>query len=306
MPRLYILLAISASLFLGCGSYEEYYSFYGEKCGKDYYDINVQFCQDGKIYDKCGVYEYDPLSQKCENNNLLSKCGEDYYDIDTQFCQDSEIYDRCGGYRYDPLSFKCENNNLLSKCGSEWYNSFSQICANNAVENKGEFTDSRDGRVYKYVIIGTQTWMAENLRYETSNTKCYDNNPSNCEIYGHLYDWNTAKEACPSGWHLPSDAEWFMLRDFAGNDNAKLMANNVFWIWGKGTDEFGFTALPGGYYRDECYLNIDNHAIFWSTTTGYVTGSVHVHHFTLQSGIKTIDGLYIDNSWVNVRCLKDI
>jgi len=349
MPKFYILLVMLASLFLGCGSYDEMRSFYAEKCGNDYYDYNVQFCEDSKIYDKCGGYSYSPLNEKCENNTLLLKCGNDYYDYNVQFCrndkiydkcggssynplnqkcennillskcwndyydpmvqfcQNDKIYDKCGGYSYDPLTQECENNSLLSKCGDELYDPFSQFCADNAVENKEEFTDSRDGKVYKYITIGTQTWMAENLQYETSKTKCYDNNPSNCKIYGILYDWNTAKEVCPSGWHLPNDTEWFMLRNFADNNNAKLMANNVLWISGRGTDDFGFSALPGGYYRHEGYfLSIDNQAIFWSATAGSYSGSAHVHHFTLQPGIRDIDGLYTNNSWVNVRCIKDI
>jgi len=307
MLKFYILLALSASLFLGCGSYDEVSSFYAERCGNDYYNPEEQFCRNSQIYYKCGGISYDPSYHKCENNNLFAKCGNNYYNEFTQFCQNSKIYNKCGGFCYDPLNQKCENNSLFSKCGNEWYNPFSQACINNVVGSKQEFIDSRDGKTYKYVTIGTQTWMAENLQYETSNTKCYNDNPDNCKIYGILYDWNTANVACPLGWHLPSDEEWLRLRNFTGNNNAKLMANNVFWISGKGTDEFGFTALPGGYYRFEgWFLNIENQAIFWSATEGYMYGSAHVQHFTLQYGIKDIDGLYTDNSWVNVRCVKDI
>ncbi|GBU23414.1 hypothetical protein R83H12_00025 [Fibrobacteria bacterium R8-3-H12] len=87
----------------------------------------------------------------------------------------------------------------------------------------------------------------------------------------------------------------------------KLMAN-VFWESGnQGTDDFGFTALPGGYYIHYGYfLGINGYAIFWSATAGSSTGSAHAHTFTFVSGIKEIVGLYTDNSWVNVRCIKDI
>jgi uncharacterized protein (TIGR02145 family) len=306
MLRFYILLALPAPFLLGCGSYAEVSSFLAEECGKSYYDPKVQFCQDFEIYDKCGGSSYDPLNQKCENNRIFPKCGSSYYNQATQFCQNAKIYDKCGGYSYDPLNQKCENNRLFSKCGNEWYDSFSKFCTKegNLIESKGEFIDSRDDRVYKYVAINTQIWMAENLRYETLNTKCYDDNPDNCKTYGILYDWNTAKTICPSGWHLPSDTEWFTLRNFA--TDVKLMANSVLWESGKGTDEFGFAALPGGYFRHEGYfLNIEKQAIFWSATAGTYAGSAHVHHITLQSGIRDIDGLYTDNSWVYVRCLKD-
>ncbi len=265
MPKLYILLALLASLFLGCGSYEEVTSFYAEKCGKNYYNPETQSCQNYKIYEKCGGNIYDPLTQKCENNTLFSKCG------------------------------------------NKWYNPFSEFCnsGGNITGNKGEFIDNRDGKSYKYVIIGTQTWMAENLRHETSNTKCYDNDPENCEIFGLLYDWNTAMEVCPSGWHLPNDAEWIILRDYVHSDAAKLRANNSIWSLGEGTDDFGFTALPGGFYRYNSGFEEKNiTAGFWSATEGYIAGSAHFRYIK-TSGFG-LDGLYINNSWVNVRCIKSI
>jgi len=274
------------------------------KCGNDYYDAAKQFCLDAKIYDKCGGYTYDPLNQKCENNIIFSKCGNDSYDAAKQFCLNAKIYDKCGGYIYDPLNQKCENNVVFSKCGDKWYNSYSEFCNgnNNVIETKGEFTDSRDGKVYKYVAIGTQLWMAENLRYETSNTKCYDNNPENCKIFGMLYDWNTAKTVCPSGWHLPNDTEWFTLRNFAGSDaDSKLMASGIFES-GTGTDDFGFTALLGGYYKGY-FLTLEVQAVFWSATAGSMAGSAHSHHICPWSWVKEIEGLYINEGWVNVRCV---
>jgi len=264
MPKLYILLAPLASMLLGCGSYDEYSSFQAEKCGKNYYDPEVQFCQNAKIYDKCGGHNYDVLYQKCENNKLFLKCGD------------------------------------------EWYNPSYEYCASNNVEKKKEFTDSRDDKVYKYVSIGSQIWMAENMQYKTSNTKCYDNNPSNCKIFGTLYDWNTAKNVCPPDWHLPNDDEWIKLRDYVGNNANKLKANDLLWEHGRGTDNFGFTALPGGFYRgDRGGFNQKNIvAGFWSATAGSETGSAHFRY--LNNNSFGLDGFYINNSWANVRCIKDI
>jgi uncharacterized protein (TIGR02145 family) len=85
----------------------------------------------------------------------------------------------------------------------------------------GTFKDSRDGKTYKTVKIGTQTWMANNLAFKASSGCCaYDNNKSNAAIYGYLYSWETAKNVCPTGWHLPSMAEWTTLIDYEGGETA--------------------------------------------------------------------------------------
>jgi len=101
------------------------------------------------------------------------------------------------------------------------------------------FTDPRDGKNYKTVKIGSQTWMAQNLDYHGEDGYlglCYGDEPQkkikkpeNCKKYGRLYDWNEAIKTCPKGWHLPSNKEWQTLVDFAGGDDVagkKLKAKN--------------------------------------------------------------------------------
>jgi len=105
------------------------------------------------------------------------------------------------------------------------------------------FRDSRDNKTYKVVKIGTQTWMAENLNYETDKSWCYDNAKFNCDKYGRLYDWNTAKNVCPSGWKLPSRSEWTDLILTVGKKDAWKKLRSRDW---QGTDDFGFSALLGG------------------------------------------------------------
>jgi uncharacterized protein (TIGR02145 family) len=133
---------------------------------------------------------------------------------------------------------------------------------------KKQFCDERDGQRYVYVTIGegetAQTWMAENLNYNADGSKCYDNDPDNCVTYGRLYDWTTAMNnsasstanpsgvqgVCPTGWHLPSRAEWDVLMDYTSG--AKKLKSASGWnnrsdgTSGNGTDDYGFSALPGG------------------------------------------------------------
>jgi len=125
---------------------------------------------------------------------------------------------------------------------------------NKSYQQKGTFTDSRDGKKYGTVKIGSQTWMAENLNYNADGSECKDNNEANCTKYGRLYNWSTAKTACPSGWHLPSREEWRVLVDFAGGGeiaDKKLKASSG---WndeaGNGTDTYGFAALPSSAYHE--------------------------------------------------------
>jgi len=119
-------------------------------------------------------------------------------------------------------------------------------------ETKGTFTDARDNHVYKWVGIGEQVWMAENLAYKPSsgNYWAYNNDQNNITIYGYLYDWETACNVCPSGWHLPSDAEWTKLTNYLGGEEiagGKLKATTGWNSPNSGADNSsGFSGLPGG------------------------------------------------------------
>jgi uncharacterized protein (TIGR02145 family) len=159
--------------------------------------------------------------------------------------------------------------------------------------NTGEYVDSRDGNKYKWVKIGSQVWMAENLKYlpsvcppsQGSETNPYyyvydyigtnislAKSTSNYRTYGVLYNWSAARIACPSGWHLPDEAEWLQLTDYLGGEEVaggKLKETGTnHWISPNigATNECGFTALPGGCrYIDLSRTNFSsiNYSGYW-------------------------------------------
>jgi uncharacterized protein (TIGR02145 family) len=81
---------------------------------------------------------------------------------------------------------------------------------------KTRIFDKRDGQSYKTATVGNQFWMAESLRYKTENSWCFDDENTDCLYYGRTYTWDAAMEACPDGWHLPSDDEWKKLEIYLG------------------------------------------------------------------------------------------
>ncbi len=173
-------------------------------------------------------------------------------------------------------------------------------------------TDSRDGKTYKTVKIGEQIWMAENLNYQTdSGAWCYENSADSCNKYGRLYDWNTAKTVCPAGYHLPSREEWQSLVDYAGGDEdagEKLKARSGWKVYegssGNGTDDFGWSALPGGgWYSDGGFNYAGKFSDWWTATEGgsdsaYVRGMGCNYDYVEED----IDS---KSYWIPVRCIAD-
>jgi len=169
------------------------------------------------------------------------------------------------------------------------------------------FTDPRDGKVYKTVKIGNQVWMAENLAYNAEGSKCYDNNEANGKKYGRLYDWDTAMESCPEGWHLPSNEEWRTLVDFAGGEEIagkKLKAKSGWAEGGDGTDDFGFSALPGGYGGSGGNFGLVGDYGSWWSASEYNSNYAYSRYMYYFNE----DAYYNDNNKYNlfsVRCLQD-
>lgn len=194
--------------------------------------------------------------------------------------------------------------------------------------NCGIVTDI-DGNVYHTVTIGTQCWMQENLKTSHYNDGTsimtglspagwtatrngayviYDNNPINNTIYGKLYNWyavNTGKLA-PTGWHVPTNAEWHTLISYLGGNGAagiRLKSTNL-WSSNTGNNSSGFTWLPGGARSWD--------GSRWAATLGsvgfYYTNEPTPFAYFLISGDNNI---YISganappNNGVSVRCVKN-
>jgi len=185
-------------------------------------------------------------------------------------------------------------------------------CGNNA----GTLIDGRDGQTYKTVKIGKQTWMARNMNYQTdSGSWCYDNKKSNCKKYGRLYNWNAAKTACAAGYHLPSLEEWTALVDYAGGvDTAgkKLKAKhswgwNGLWSESVGTNDYRFSALPGGgrYSNGKAFNTGDAYGIgVWWTATENTSGDVY--NLAMYYNETLVYGNYLPKSLgFSVRCVAD-
>jgi len=151
-------------------------------------------------------------------------------------------------------------------------------------EKTKPFTDARDGKKYNTVKIGGKIWMAQNLNYQPKPDEswCYKDSNSNCDKYGRLYNWNIARQICPKGWRLPDRWDWkklVVLADVAtgGKAGTTLKAKsgwkNPFHsesdsVRGKGTDDYGFSALPGGGRngRHGAYFNGGSYGYWWTDT----------------------------------------
>ncbi|SHK86827.1 major paralogous domain-containing protein [Fibrobacter sp. UWH5] len=174
-------------------------------------------------------------------------------------------------------------------------------------QNQGSVKDSRDGKTYKTVKIGNQTWMAENLNYKTSGSVCYDYKDANCKKYGRLYTWGGAQNACPAGWHLPTEEEWgTLLKNVGGKETADraLKSRHGWNDDGDGFDNYGFSALPAGYRR--YYGNFDtagSSAYFWSASE---YASYYAYYMYLIYHYEDADVSYYSKyRGYSVRCLQN-
>jgi uncharacterized protein (TIGR02145 family) len=177
----------------------------------------------------------------------------------------------------------------------------------------GTFSDTRDGQIYGAVKIGGQTWMAENLNVAAGNSWCYGDDTSNCGRYGRLYDWETAMAACPAGWHLPSRQEWDSLVVRAGGVEVagKKLKSKRGWnrddmsgVSGNGTDDYGFSALPGGDRRYPVggFGNVGDFGGWWAAERD----GGNAYYWYIYNIMGDAREYYYGKGYgLSVRCVKD-
>ena len=186
--------------------------------------------------------------------------------------------------------------------------------------------DLRDGKKYKTVEIGNQVWMAENLNYgkfistkqeylEEENKYCYNNEESNCGLYGGLYNWQqvSSQSLCPEGWHVPSKKEWEALSSFLGEKIAgkksKASPNDV--IPWDGTNESGLSIIPSGCGNGEEFHRLKQWATFWTSdeSDNLRAWFIRFDGFWYENPPKynniIIDPYYLKSSALSVRCIRN-
>jgi len=202
----------------------------------------------------------------------------------------------------------------------------------------GSMTD-QEGNVYKTIVIGTQEWMAENLStsvYRNGDVIAtglstsqwtttvqgawayFQNDASKNCPFGKLYNWYAcvdARELCPTGWHVPTDADWTVLSDYLGGEaiaGGKMktlgMSDSATGLWSApnsgATNSSGFSGIPGGYrLLQGPYSNLEFIGYYWSSSD-FVTLSAY-YRYIIYDDVDLTRATGAKGNGFSVRCLRD-
>ena len=217
----------------------------------------------------CGETPFDPDgSLFCYGDTLVERCNTQVYDVKKQFCYNDSLIDFCAGLSYDFDKEWCSDGILVPKCPTEL--------------NDDQFCDERNGKVYRFTVVGWATWMAQNLDYKVPNSFCQDSLRDDSlycvdeqvvderyeyKLVGRYYPWSVAmarpeeecgrdhkcpgltyphQGICPDGWHLPSKDEWRELIEVMGKSGAAYWDESVRLTYGPATNSFGLSLIPTG------------------------------------------------------------
>jgi len=187
----------------------------------------------------------------------------------------------------------------------------------------GTLIDSRDGRSYRTIRIGAQNWMAENLDFNASGSRCYGDDTLQCLRLGRLYSWPSAmgpvpyddtsssdghQGVCPAGWHVPRNAEWQELVDTTGHAygvGSQLEATSM-WSGATGTDAFGFGAMPSGSFLDGTYAGLGSQANFLTASGTSESSAAYWEFFTAGYGESyALSEVNFSLGGYSLRCLQN-
>ena len=179
--------------------------------------------------------------------------------------------------------FTKEGNSIQSVDDKQTITIYKEQTTNISIEGDeqlNQFIDKRDGKTYKTVEIGEQIWMAENLAYK-ANSGCwaYDNNKNLVSKYGYLYNWETAKNVCPDGWHLPYESDFEILMSNFSEKRNKLY--NALIINGNS----GFSAV---FFNGETFFSHEK-------------GVFHINSYNKKVSLENC----MTKSGFSIRCIKD-
>jgi len=217
-------------------------------------------------------------------------------------------------------------------------------CSNNDTSTTEPFVDHTgetgtvtdiDGNVYATIGIGSQIWMAENLKvtcyrngdeipnltdntlwsYTIEGAYCsYNNDPNLAAVFGMLYNWYAvidSRNIAPAGWHVPTEAEWDKLIEWLGGEDVaggKLKAATLWNAPNAGaTDSSGFHALPGGMKLGSYFINLNSQGIFRTKSAWSLAGQVWPVNYTLYSDSTNVLPYSLNDKTmgISVRCVKD-
>lgn len=315
-----------------------------------YCDENGTYYSCSNLGDNCKAKNLTAWINACFDDDESSSDGyysssinQSVYQMMNYICPENQ-YVQTPCESNDKVWFICNTNDEYYSCTSDGkscelssYSIWLGTCAfgnssanaslwssSSIVISSGSFTDTRDGRKYKTVSIGSLVWMAENLNFETENSFCYESEKSNCQKFGRLYLRVDALDStgvystkssnshvqgvCPPDWHLPSYEEWAELfnvvaRYWGSDDNVVVaLKSKTEWKSNDGEDAIGFNALPAGIRNaDSVFVEKGSRTLFWhSSESGYrESGGLG---FASDQNINVNGSL---NGAFSIRCVHD-
>ena len=219
-------------------------------------------------------------------------------DLDrTGFWWSSTIIEALGSVQVRQITPQRDFNSTLN----DRANGLSVRCIQNPQTKKisRRFTDTRDGKQYGVVVIGNAIWMKDNLNFNAKGSFCYDNKPENCDKYGRLYEWDLAQTVCAAGWRLSNHNDWLNLADNSGKNNAGKRLKSKQW---NGTDNHGFSALPGGFTKAQGYSESGERGYWWTSDTHGPNGR---YNFMSSDRDSVTHSAYPKSFAFSVRCVQD-